>query len=80
MLKVTLQKKGMCIMTVSYKGLWKLLREKGLKKQNLVDDLKLSSATVAKMGKGEPVSFKVMDKLCEYLKCDVNEIIRLVSK
>ena len=70
----------MCIMTVSYKGLWKLLREKGLKKQNLVDDLKLSSATVAKMGKGEPVSFKVMDKLCEYLKCDVNEIIRLVSK
>lgn len=67
-------------MTVSYKGLWKVLREKGLKKQNLVDDLKLSSATVAKMGKGEPVSFKVMDKLCEFLECDVNDIIRLESK
>lgn len=62
-------------MTVSYSGLWKILREKGLKKQNLVDDIKLSSATVAKMGKGEPVSFKVMDKLCEYLECSINDII-----
>ena len=67
-------------MTVSYAGLWKVLREKGLKKQNLVDDLKLSSATVAKMGKGKPVSFKVMDKLCEFLESDVNDIIRLISK
>lgn len=67
-------------MKISYNGLWKVLRKNGLKKQNLVDDLKLSSATVAKMGKGQPVSFKVMDKLCEYLECDVNDIIRLESK
>ena len=80
MLKVTHNNERYYKMTVSYKGLWKVLREKGLKKQNLVDDLKLSSATVAKMGKGEPVSFKVMDKLCEFLECDVNDIIRLESK
>lgn len=80
MAKVTHDETRYYKMTVSYKGLWKLLREKGLKKQNLVDDLKLSSATVAKMGKSEPVSFKVMDKLCEYLECDVNDIIRLGSK
>ena len=66
-------------MKVDYNGLWKKLREKKLKKQNLVDDLKLSSATVAKMGKGDPISFKVMDKLCEFLDCDINEIIKLQS-
>ena len=71
--------KDISTMYISYRGLWKKLREKKLKKQNLVDDLKLSSATVAKMGKGEPVSFKVMDKLCEYLDCDINEIITLHS-
>jgi len=66
-------------MKIDYNGLWKKLREKKLKKQNLVDDLKLSSATVAKMGKGDPISFKVMDKLCEFLDCDINEIIKLQS-
>ena len=35
----------------------------------------LSSATVAKMGKGEPVSNKVLEKLVKYLECNINEII-----
>lgn len=39
-------------MTVSYVGLWKLLLEKGLQKQDLVEQVRLSSATVAKWEKG----------------------------
>ena len=62
-------------MNVSYMGLWKLLLEKGLHKQDLVIYAGLSSATVAKMGKGEPVSNKVLMKLCKYLDCSVNDII-----
>lgn len=62
-------------MTVTYKGLWKLLIEKGLQKQDLVDHAGLSSATVAKMGKGEPVSNKVLEKICGYLECSVNDIM-----
>lgn len=62
-------------MNVSYIGLWKLLLEKGLQKQDLVEHAGLSSATVAKMGKGEPVSNKVLEKLCRYLECSVNDII-----
>lgn len=62
-------------MKVSYLGLWKILLEKGLQKQHLVDEAGLSSATVAKMGKGEPVSNKVLDKICVYLGCEVDDII-----
>lgn len=62
-------------MTISYIGLWKLLLEKELQKQDLVDHVGLSSATVAKVGKGEPVSNKVLDKICKYLDCSVNDII-----
>lgn len=62
-------------MKVSYIGLWKILLEKNLQKQDLVKFAGLSSATVAKMGKGEPVSSKVLDKLCKYLECSVNDII-----
>lgn len=62
-------------MTVSYMGLWKILLEKGLQKQDLVDHAGMSSATVAKMGKGESVSNKVLDKICKYLNCSVNDIM-----
>lgn len=62
-------------MTVSYVGLWKLLLEKGLQKQDLVEQVGLSSATVAKMGKGKPVSNKVLEKICNFLGCSVNDII-----
>lgn len=62
-------------MTVSYVSLWKILLEKGLQKQDLVEQVGLSSATVAKMGKGEPVSNKVLEKICNFLGCSVNDII-----
>ena len=67
-------------MTVSYIGLWKILLDKGMKKQDLVEKVGLSSATVAKMGKGEPVSSKVLDRLCVYFQCNVNDIIEFENE
>lgn len=63
-------------MTVFYNGLWKKMIDKNLQKQDLVKEIGLSSATVAKMGKGEPVSNKVLEKLAKYFECSVSEIIR----
>ena len=62
-------------MTVSYIGLWKLLLDKGMKKQDLVEKVGLSSSTVAKMGKGENVSMNVIQKICDYLDCNVGDIM-----
>ena len=64
-------------MTVSYEGLWKLLKENRLRKQDLVEQVNISSATIAKMSKGEMVSGKVIDRICEYLACGVKDIIEL---
>ena len=62
-------------MTVSYVGLWKLLLEKGLQKQDLVEQVGLSSATVAKMGKGESVSLDVLERICAFLDCNIGDIM-----
>ncbi len=62
-------------MKVSYNGLWKIMIDKKLQKQDLVSKIGLSSATVAKMGKGEPVSNKVLERIAKYLNCKVSEII-----
>lgn len=64
-------------MTVSYSGLWEMLRENGLRKQNLVDDVGLSPVTVSKMGKGKMVNDKIIDRICEYLNCRPKDIIEL---
>ena len=40
-------------MSVSYNGLWKMLIDRKMYKKDLVAELNISSATLAKMGKGE---------------------------
>ena len=62
-------------MTVSYNGLWKLLKDKNLKKSDLVEKVGLSSSTVAKMGKGEKVSMDVLEKICDYLGCNIGDVM-----
>ena len=62
-------------MVVSYNGLWKLLIDKNMKKMDLVRKVEISTSTLAKMGKGEPVSLEVLGKICDKLDCDFGDII-----
>ncbi|MBR4025963.1 MAG: helix-turn-helix transcriptional regulator, partial [Lachnospiraceae bacterium] len=62
-------------MPVSYNRLWKLLIDKNMKKMDLVEDVGISSSTLAKMSKGENVSLAVLGKLCEALDCDFGDLI-----
>ncbi len=67
-------------MVVSYNGLWKLLIDKNMKRMDLVKKIGISSSTLAKMGKGEPVSTEVLGKICEKLECDFGDIISYVGR
>ena len=60
-------------MGISYNGLWKMLIDKKMKRTDLIDQLGISSGTLAKMGKDEEVSLSVLSKICE--KCDYSDII-----
>ena len=62
-------------MVVSYNGLWKLLIDKNMEKMDLVQKVEISTSTLAKMGKGEPVSLEVLGKICDKLDCDFGDII-----
>ena len=62
-------------MAVSYNGLWKLLIDKNIKKVDLMNRVEISSSTVAKMTKGELVSLKILEKICEELDCDFGDIV-----
>lgn len=64
-----------CAMKVSYNGLWKLLIDRSLQKKDLIEGLNISSATIAKMGKGENVSLDVLAKICKYFDCNIGDVI-----
>ncbi len=60
---------------ISYNGLWKLLIDKDLQRKDLMEKLSISSSTIAKMSKGEPVSLMVLERICEYLECDIGDVV-----
>ena len=58
---------------VSYDPLWITLVKKKMKKKDLYSIV--SSATVARMGRGEYVSLEVIDKLCVALDCGIGDVV-----
>ena len=41
----------------------------------MTEELNISSATIAKMGKGEQVSMDVLERICTYLDCNIGDIM-----
>ena len=63
---------------ISYKGLWKLLIDKNLKKIELKELSGIGTTTLAKLGRNEPVSMDVLMKICDVLNCTSNEILEII--
>lgn len=61
-----------------YTKLWLLLKKRGMKRTDLKEIM--SSATLAKLGKNEPVSSTVIAKICDFLNCQPNDIMENVTK
>ena len=66
-------------MEISYKKLWKLLIDRDMKKQDLRKLAKISTNSLAKLGKNEPVATEVLLKLCKVLKCDIGDIMEVTD-
>ena len=63
-------------MGFSYKPLFKLLVERDMKKTDLHSEVGLSSATLAKLSKGEPLSGESIEKLCIYFQCQPGDLVK----
>lgn len=66
-------------MKMSYKKLWKLLIDKDMNKTDLRKAAGISSSSLAKLGKDENVTTDVLVRICEALKCNLNDIAETVS-
>lgn len=64
----------------SYNKLWKLLIDRGMNKSRLREITGTSSATISAMSKNEYVSMGVLDKICEALDCNIEDIIEHIKE
>ena len=60
---------------ISYKPLWKLLIDKDMTKKQLMQGTGISKSTMDKMARGEQVSMDIIDRICSYLNCKVENVI-----
>lgn len=62
-------------MKISYNRLFKLLTDKNMKKKDLCEKAGISSSTIVKMGRQEPVSVELICKICLALGCTADDVL-----
>lgn len=65
-------------MYISYNKLWKILIDKNMKRKDLQELAGISSASIAKLGKGENIGTDILLKICEALDCTIEDILETV--
>lgn len=63
---------------ICYNKLWKILIDKKMSKGDLRKAIDLSPNTMTKLRRDEEVSLSVLIRICNYLNCDIGDIIGLV--
>lgn len=66
-------------MKACYDKLLKILIDKRMTKTDLRKEAKISTSTLAKIGKQEMVSSDVLIKICNALQCNISDIVELVK-
>lgn len=66
--------------SISYNKLWKLLIDKNMNRSELRDKSKISTASLAKLGRNENLTTAVLLKICNALDCDVSDIMEVIEE
>ena len=68
------------MLRISYNKLWKMLIDKNMNKQDLKNATGISSASIAKLGKGDNITTDVLLKICETLDCKLEDIMETTKE
>lgn len=65
-------------MSISYNKLWKLLIDRNMSKTDLRQQAVFGTATLAKLGKNQPVSMDVLMRICMVLSCNISDVVDIL--
>lgn len=64
---------------ISYNNLWKILIDKDMTRKDLRKACGVSTASIAKLGRGDNITTDVLVKICDALDCDITDIMELTT-
>ena len=64
-------------MQVNYDKLWKLMIDKKINKTQLSEKAGITTNAMAKLGRNESVQIETLAKICEVLKCNIENIVEI---
>ena len=67
-------------MKYNYNKLWKKLIDLQISKTEMRISTGISTVALAKMGKGQQVSMDTLSKICEFLNCQLGDIVEIEFK
>ena len=65
---------------VSYSKLWKMMEDRHMLKTELIHEAKISSNSMARLGKNEDVRVNVLVRICRYFGCKVDDIMEILPE
>ena len=65
---------------ISYNKLFEILDQRNITKTELRENIKISTATLAKLSKNEPIAMKVIEDICNFLNCQPGDIMEMEKK
>lgn len=63
---------------INYSPFYMTLIKKKISQYRLINKYLISSSTLNRIKKNEPVSLATIDELCKILKCDIKDIVKIV--
>lgn len=67
------------MLKITYNKLWKMLIDKNMNKQDLRETAGISSASIAKLGKGDNITTDILLKICEAMDCKLEDIMETID-
>lgn len=67
-------------MTFNYNKLWKMLIDRNMMKTDLIREAKISTNSMARMGKNEDVRLETLAKIALVLDCKLDDIVEVISE
>ncbi|MEG2634332.1 MAG: helix-turn-helix transcriptional regulator [Oscillospiraceae bacterium] len=67
-------------MKISYKPLMRQLLERDMGKMDLLRAANLSTTTLSKLGKNQPVKLEMLMKICTVFHCRIEDVVEFVEE
>lgn len=65
---------------ITYDRLWKTMEQKGISQYSLIKDYHVNEAQLFRLRKNMVIKTTTLDRLCEILDCDVENICQYIHK